>query len=146
MGGWAGGRVTGWTGVGFGSGRRVRPLLGTMPSTSRLEAGQSTARPRPNWDGFMVAFFRRGWKPKFHYFEHYLDRLLVERLHPRLFWNYGEESVIGDAINIASRTHRLTAPERTLCRYYIWLMLKLLHRDKTRKGCPHWLRGTILRN
>lgn len=37
-----------------------------------------------------------GWRPKFHYYEHLLDRLVRERLHPRIYMNWGEESLIGE--------------------------------------------------
>ena len=56
------------------------------------------------------------WKPKFHYFEHMLDRLLVERIHPRVWWNFKEEDLIGLGIDIASRTHKMNATERVLDR------------------------------
>ena len=58
-----------------------------------------------------------GWKPKFHYFEHMLDIMESERIHPRLWMNWHEESLLGNTTSIASRTHRLTAPERFLDRY-----------------------------
>lgn len=56
------------------------------------------------------------WRPKFHYFEHMLDIMVAELLHPRLWMNWHEESLLGDSTRIASRTHRLTAPERFLDR------------------------------
>ena len=84
------------------------------------------------------------WRPKFHYFEHMLDNITTERLHPRLFWNYGEEDVIGAAIGVACRTHRLTAPERTCDRYYIRLLLALKRRETVRVGKPDWLDECIL--
>jgi hypothetical protein len=69
--------------------------------------------------------------------------LLTQLAAQRLFWNYAEESLIGDAISIASRTHRLTATERTLDRYYIRVLLMVRSRERVRTGRPTWLRETI---
>ena len=79
------------------------------------------------------------WKPKFHYFEHMLDRIVEEGINFTYLWNYGEEDVIGTAINIASQTHRLTVPRRTLGRYFLRLGLAFSGREKPRPGRPPWL-------
>ena len=79
------------------------------------------------------------WKPKHHYFEHLNMTVRRERLNPKFLWNYAEEDLIGSAIDIASRVHRLTASARTLDRYYLALGLALLGRGKAPIGPPPWL-------
>ena len=74
-----------------------------------------------------------------HYWEHLMDRILREKIHPRVFMNWGEESLIGDVTNVASITHRFTLSERTLQRYRLRLVSKLLDRKFGRTGKPVWL-------
>ena len=76
------------------------------------------------------------WKPKHHYMEHFADTLKVERLHPRLLWNFAEEDVIGLAIGVASGTHRSTIVERTMDRLYIRMALALSGRGRPLTGPP----------
>jgi hypothetical protein len=73
-----------------------------------------------------------------------LDRIVLEKLHPRLFMNWGEESLIGNATAVASRTHRLTAAERSLDRYRINVLLNLLGRNELKVGKPEWLDDSII--
>ena len=56
------------------------------------------------------------WKPKMHLFIHFLDVVHRERLSPRVLWNYSEEDVMGLAVDIGSRTHRLSTAARSLDR------------------------------
>lgn len=79
------------------------------------------------------------WKPKLHYFEHLLDIVLAEKLNLCYLWNFGEEDLIGTAIDIASMTHRLRTSDRTLDRYYVRLGLALTGRDRVPIGPPSWL-------
>jgi hypothetical protein len=56
-----------------------------------------------------------------------------------MFWNFSSEDLIGDAIQLASHTHRLTAADRTLDRYRVRLALVFAGRDQVQTGRPEWL-------
>jgi hypothetical protein len=53
--------------------------------------------------------------------------------------------MLGILTSIASRTHRMTACERALERYRLWLMLHLDERHMP-AGAPEWLGDEVLRN
>ena len=79
------------------------------------------------------------WRPKLHYFEHLLDTIREERINMVYLWNFREEDLMGVGISVASMTHRLTAPDRTLDRYAIRLGLALQGRGEVPAGRPAWL-------
>ena len=48
-------------------------------------------------------------KPKLHQFQHALKDLWVDRLNPRLYWCFGDESMIGILKRSAAKVHRSTS-------------------------------------
>ena len=79
------------------------------------------------------------WKPKLHYYEHFLDILNQEKINYVYLWNFSEEDLIGTSSSIASMTHRLVVPSRTLDRYYIRCALVWGSRNVVSTGPPEWL-------
>jgi hypothetical protein len=78
------------------------------------------------------------YKPKLHYFEHMCDVIRVEKLNPAWYWNFAEEDLMGTAIDLGSKTHRTTVPERVLDRYWIRLALAFSGRGSAPVGPPSW--------
>ena len=79
------------------------------------------------------------WKPKLHYYEHFLDILNQEKINYVYLWNFSEEDLIGTSSSIASMTHRLVVPSRTLGRYYIRRASVWGSRNVVSTGPPEWL-------
>ena len=67
-----------------------------------------------------------------------LDRIRNEKLNPSWWWNFAEEDLIGDAIDVGSSVRRLTVPERMLDRWFIGLALLLSGRGALPPGKPDW--------
>jgi hypothetical protein len=85
------------------------------------------------------------YKPKFHYFEHMIDRATQERLNFNIFWNFREEDLVGLSIDLSCKSHKTSVYERTLDRYLLRLYLALLGRDVAQTGEPPWV-DEMIRN
>ena len=59
-------------------------------------------------------------KPKFHQLDHHLSDLKSDRLNPGIYWNYGDEDMVGRIKAIARKAYRgHTAFGRAVIRRYL---------------------------
>ena len=68
-------------------------------------------------------------KPKMHCLDHLADDVVIERLNPRRYWNFGSEDFIGKIKRIARKSHPSTMARTVTQRYLLKMCLRWGGRD-----------------
>ena len=63
-----------------------------------------------------------------HQVDHMLRDLEVERINPKVFWNFANEDFVGKIKKIARKCHRKTLAECAMQRYMLKISLRWLDR------------------
>ncbi len=98
----------------------------TEEETRKFQRGGRVALASYSWlarDALDREVCNYALKPKMHQFDHLLSEVGTDRLNPAVFWNFADESLLGDLKRIVSRCHRSTLVQRTLQRYSLRLQL-----------------------
>jgi hypothetical protein len=111
----------------------------SQSQVQRFQRGGRVALQAYNWlanDALSREVCLYAMKPKMHQFDHLIDEIADDKLNPALFWNFADESLLGDLKKIVAKCHRRTLVQRTMQKYMLRVRLRWM-RVRRRASNPN---------